>query len=635
MKIHKKNTPVLQLFTPLFCSIGVLISGQAFANTPSVSLNADAKRGNIAESGRLGYVGGSTRVGVSIDKNLQGQVDINQVVSEDDTSATSVEGWFGYQLKDKNGSTKGAKGGGLKLNHLWADTENETVHKVFGAYDKDANDHAKVTAGYGQEQHDLFWSGHVSKGISEQHINSTGTATKAYDYGIGGEVGTFLEASLTRVRGALDYEWGTDHANSEDKPAQATLSAGVQHYFYDSPHSVTFDISASKKSGGTHYDESTTSNARLGYQYEFGKKGTFQSDRLIKRTRVEVPGTPAIAAISAIPAIPATAGKPAKYTKKAISKPYIKLIKTTMKLENETFFKLDKATLTASAKQNLLKIAAEIRRNRYSGAIRITGNTCGLGDAHYDQILSERRAKTVRKFLIRQGFNSSHLIARGLGKDHPKYRNDPTSGFKNRRVDIEYVTQHSVKKKMYKTEYKNVLISAATKGTKGTLGRAGRAGSAGTPARFIWQTEEIRTAPLWIKRALHNPIRHKRSVDTYQTQTMLPVGDEYTLTSREGILDVLSNDGKNLTLTRIVAAPARGTATIINNKIRYIVQTDYTGTDYFTYEVKNTQGKTYTAVVNITIPDGLNSAPIAVDDVLTTTRNTVLTHDIIANDKDI
>jgi outer membrane protein OmpA-like peptidoglycan-associated protein len=631
MKILTNNKGQLRILTPLFCSIGVLIAGQAVANTPSVSLNADEKRGNIAESGHLGYVGGSTRVGVSIDKNLQGQVDINQVISNDGTSATSAEGWFGYQIKDKNGSTKGVKGGGVKLNHLWVNAEKETVHKAFGAYDKDADDHAKVTAGYGQEKRDIFWSGHLSKGISEQQKGTSGKATKAYDYGVGGEVGTFIEDSLTRVRGAVDYEWGTDQAKNEDTPTQATISAGVQQYFYDSPHSVTVDVSASKKSGGaTHTDGTTSSNARLGYQYEFGKNGTFQSDQTVQRTRVEIAGTPAIAAT---PAIPAVAGMAAQYTKKAIRKPYTKLVKTTMKLENETFFKLNRSTLTASAKENLLKIAAEIRKNRYTGSIRITGNTCGLGDAAYDQRLSERRAKTVRQFLISEGFNATHLIARGLGKNHPKYRNNPETGFKNRRVDIEYVTEHSTKKKRYKTEYKNVLVSAAT---SGTIGQAGYDGKPATPARFIWKTEEIKTVPLWIKRALHNPIHHKRSVDTYQTQTAAPtapVDDYYTLNSPYGEFDVLENDGDGLTLTNITVKPSHGTAVILNGKIKYTVDANYTGVDQLTYEVKDIYDNTQTAVVTITIPD-LNLAPIAVDDKLTTTSNTAIIKDIISNDTD-
>jgi outer membrane protein OmpA-like peptidoglycan-associated protein len=631
MRFLTRHAAPLRLLTPLlFCSISVLVRGQAFAGTPTVSLNADAERDNIAESGRLGYVGGSTRVGVSIDKNMQGQVDLNQIIAEDDTSATSAEGWFGYQLKDKNGVAKGINGGGVKLNHLWVDSatkaQSETVHKVFGAYDKNADDHAKVTAGYGQEQKNLFWAGHLSKGISDKQTNATGLATKAYDYGVGGEVGTFLEDSLTRLRGGVDYEWGTDQADSEDTPTQATISAGVQQYFYDSPHSITFDVSASQTSGGASNKDNTASNARLGYQYEFADEGTFQSDHQVKRTRVEIPGT---AAIAAIPAIPST---PAQYTKQAIKKPYTKLVKTTMKLENETFFKLNSSKLTSSAQENLSKIAAEIRRNQYTGAIRITGNTCGLGNAKYDQRLSARRAKTVKKFLINEGFNPDDLIARGLGKGHPKYRNEPASGFKNRRVDIEYVTQRSAKKTMYKTEYKNVLVSAATAEVPGTTGVAA------VPARFIWKTEEIKTAPLWIKRALHNPIRHKRPVDTYQTQSVapaLPVDDYYTLKQRDSLLDVLANDAAGLTLNQIISAPAHGTATVVNSKVRYVVDTGYVGNDQFSYEVKDANGTLHTAVVHIIVPENIdNVAPVAVDDTLTINVDTAITHDIVANDSD-
>jgi len=630
MRFLTCHTAPLRLLTPLFCSIGVLIAGQAFAGGSTVSLNADAKRDNIAESGRLGYVGGSTRVGISIDKNMQGQVDINQVINQDETSATSAEGWFGYQLKDKNGATKGVKGGGVKLNHLWADGtpngQTETVHKVFGAYDRNADEHAKITAGYGQEKKNLFWSGHVSKGLSDKQTNGSGIATKAYDYGVGGEIGTFLEGSLTRMRGGVDYEWGTDQAKSEDTPTQATISAGVQQYFYDSPHSITFDVSASQTSGGTSNKDSTASNARLGYQYEFAEKGTFQSNQQIKRTRVEIPGTPAVVAI------PSIAATPAKYSKQEIKKPYTKLVKTTMKLENETFFKLNSSRLTPSAQENLSSIAAEIRRNQYTGAIRITGNTCGLGNAKYDQLLSERRAKTVKKFLIKEGFNPDDLIARGLGKGHPKYRDEPASGFKNRRVDIEYVTERSTNKTLYKTEYKNVLVSAAIPKIPGT------AGIAAVPARFIWKTEAIKTAPLWIKRALHNPIRHKRQVDTYQTQSTapaLPVDDYYTLTQRDSLLDVLANDADGLTLSQIISAPTQGTATVVDGKVRYLVNVGYVGNDQFSYEVKDANGTLQTAVVYLIVPENIgNIAPVAIDDALTTNIDTAITHDIVANDRD-
>jgi outer membrane protein OmpA-like peptidoglycan-associated protein len=91
-----------------------------------------------------------------------------------------------------------------------------------------------------------------------------------------------------------------------------------------------------------------------------------------------------------------------------------------MALEGQTFFKLNSSKLIPSAQARLKQIATEIRRNGYKGSIRITGNTCGLGNAAYDQRLSEQRARAVRAFLIKNGFNAANLVARGLGKGHPK-----------------------------------------------------------------------------------------------------------------------------------------------------------------------------------------------------------------------
>lgn len=641
MKFPPKNKRSLRLFTPLFCSISVLISAQVYAEKPAITLNANGNKDNIIEAGQIGYVGGNTKIGISIDKNLQGQVDINQILSADEQSATSAEGWFGYQVNDKNGVKQGVKGGGVKVNHLWVDGDHEdgTVHKVFGAYDRNANDHSKITAGYGQEKENLFWSGHLSKGVSDKKIMYTNekganVLQKAYDYGVGGEVGSFIEDSLTRVRGGVDVEWGTDQAEKEDTPMQATVSGGVQQYFYDSPHSITLDVSASKKAGGNS-KETTNSNARLGYQYEFATNGTFQSARKLKRTRVEIPGTPGVTAIPAVAAIAAVPARAAKYKRQTIKTPYTKLVKTTMKLENETFFKLNSARLSRAAKYNLKKIATEIRRTGYKGAIRITGNTCGLGSAKYDQLLSERRAKTVRKFLLREGFNAAHLKARGLGKNHPKYRNAPTTGFKNRRVDIEYVSQRSVKTRAYKIKYKNVLVSAAVPGRAGVAGKTGRTGVAAVPARFIWKTEELKTTPLWMRRALRNPIRHKRTVDTYQTlggATLMAVDDVVELENPNELIDVLANDSDGLTLTKIISKPSHGMATIEGVNIRYIAETAYQGNDYFEYQVKDSNGKYYTAKVTVTVP---SSAPVAVKDTLKTGVNEAITYDIVKNDHDI
>ncbi len=125
------------------------------------------------------------------------------------------------------------------------------VNKVFGAYDQNELKDKKATAGYGQENADLFWSGHVSKGFPTAAYHATpGVSEKAYDYGVGGRVGKYLPDQQMRVQGGLDHEWGKDFADSEKRPTQTTLTGGVEKFFPDTPHSVGAEVEVYKKSGG-------------------------------------------------------------------------------------------------------------------------------------------------------------------------------------------------------------------------------------------------------------------------------------------------------------------------------------------------------------------------------------------------
>jgi len=684
---------------------------------PTIQLNGDELRDGMADSGSLGYVGGNTRVGVSINRELEGQVDLNQIIMEDDSSATSAEGWFGYKLKDDENRSQGLTGGGVKLNHQWVNDQQDTVHKVFGAYDQDVNDRAKATVGYGQETEDLFWSGHVSKSIADEKIEH-GIATRAYDYGVGAQVGTFLDSTLTRIRGGLDYEFGTEFADGEDRPGKATISAGVEQFFHDSPHSITLDVSGNQVSGGNDA-ENTDFGARLGYRYEFGGDGVYRSANRVSRRRVEIPGQPGRPGRAGVPAIPPTRGTPGRaavpgraaipgrpaipgraaipgrpgraaipgrpgraaipprYERRAVNAPGHEFVKTTMKLENETFFKLNSSKLTQSAQRNLDKIVGQIRGHGYLGAIRITGNTCGLGDPAYDQRLSESRANAVRDYLVDKGFNPSHLVARGLGKGSPKYdRRD--DDFRNRRVDLEYVTERTVKKAANKTQYRNVLVQegrpavaaipgrpaipaqpgrpaqpyrpaqpgrAAVPGRPGIPARAGHPGrpaipaipaTPGTPSRFIWKTEVVPSAPVWIQRAIRNTISHNKSISTYTTRVSTKtVDDTFTATNRDNIIDVLANDGTGLTLVR-VTQPENGTVSIVNGKVVYVPNPGFSGTDTFTYTVVDADGNELTSRVTVDVPVAIavNNAPMAVDDSANTNQATPVAIDVLLNDSD-
>lgn len=98
-------------------------------------------------------------------------------------------------------------------------------------------------------------------------------------------------------------------------------------------------------------------------------------------------------------------------------------------------FALDSAALDSTAK-GILREAASMLKNQ-TGTIYVDGHTCDLGTEAYNMRLSERRANSVRNYLIEQGIPANRLIARGFGEARPKYSNATEETRRlNRRVEL-------------------------------------------------------------------------------------------------------------------------------------------------------------------------------------------------------
>jgi outer membrane protein OmpA-like peptidoglycan-associated protein len=95
--------------------------------------------------------------------------------------------------------------------------------------------------------------------------------------------------------------------------------------------------------------------------------------------------------------------------------------------------------------QYTLKPAARERLARISGIVlaypdlqmEVEGHTDSIGSDEYNQRLSEKRAATVRDYLVDSGVSINSVIARGLGKTQPVADNSTAAGRKlNRRVEM-------------------------------------------------------------------------------------------------------------------------------------------------------------------------------------------------------
>jgi outer membrane protein OmpA-like peptidoglycan-associated protein len=102
----------------------------------------------------------------------------------------------------------------------------------------------------------------------------------------------------------------------------------------------------------------------------------------------------------------------------------------------DVFFDVDRAELKPGAQHNLYRLVEFMKQNPDRSVV-IEGHTDSTGSPGYNLDLSQRRAESVRRFLERQGIESSRIGTRGYGLDHPIASNDTMAGRQqNRRVEI-------------------------------------------------------------------------------------------------------------------------------------------------------------------------------------------------------
>ncbi|MDR3414731.1 MAG: OmpA family protein, partial [Nevskia sp.] len=100
-------------------------------------------------------------------------------------------------------------------------------------------------------------------------------------------------------------------------------------------------------------------------------------------------------------------------------------------------FNFDKATLTVNAK-TLLDLLADALLARPDIKFEIDGHTDGKGSLRYNQKLSERRADSVKQYLIGRGVSADRMTTQGFGKTRPIATNSTDEGRElNRRVELK------------------------------------------------------------------------------------------------------------------------------------------------------------------------------------------------------
>lgn len=99
-------------------------------------------------------------------------------------------------------------------------------------------------------------------------------------------------------------------------------------------------------------------------------------------------------------------------------------------------FANNSAQLTPASATVLDEVAATLVKRSEIRA-EVAGHTDDRGEANYNRSLSQRRAESVRSYLVSKGVDASRLTARGYGEDSPVADNKTSAGrAENRRVEL-------------------------------------------------------------------------------------------------------------------------------------------------------------------------------------------------------
>ncbi|GAB4183054.1 MAG: hypothetical protein Tsb002_05050 [Wenzhouxiangellaceae bacterium] len=587
------------------------------------AMNPDEASRNRVESASTEYVGDNIRIGIGWDSEFDLTGELLWVFDEDHDSAWIGEGWI----------ADGAAAG-LKLNYHWLTNgqsvatdeqgnpvyQDGRVYKAFVAADQNQFDDRKLTFGGGVEQENLFLSLYGMKSISGRRDLSTNITTvnnivtgvignhtfsrtdtlqtitdvyaHPYEWGLGMRFGGYITDHNMRLRGGLDFEDGKFGAR------QTTLSASLDKYFKGG-HGLSLRLAYADKDGRFETDKSDLRGG-IFYTYDFGS--SYRPTRILADQQITV--TP---------------------DEETVTRS--RVVSNQVKIESRTQFDLDRAVLKDEALSTLDEIVAKLNQMEVISKIRIVGHTCDLGTDQYNLDLSNRRAQAVANYLVSRGIDEDRLMISALGESQPRVPNTSEENrSRNRRVELEFLTVQE--------DTQEIQVAAEP--------------------TVEWRQVEVPQEAAWIRRALRNPVRHKRVVDYYrveETTTNFIEGDpqidntgpqalddQFTvdINSSANVFSVLDNDsdGEDDTLTiTATTSPANGAITVSGSNILYTPNTDFSGLDSFTYTVDDGFGGSASATVTVRVQEP-NTQPVANDDSATTEQDTPVTIAVLGNDSD-
>jgi OOP family OmpA-OmpF porin len=156
-----------------------------------------------------------------------------------------------------------------------------------------------------------------------------------------------------------------------------------------------------------------------------------------------------VAMVTPPPAPLAKAAEPAPVATVAAMVPVTKKIS----FSGDALFDFDKSSLKPAGMKMLDELVQQFKGAKYDSIVA-TGHSDRLGNSAYNQKLSERRAQTVKQYLMDKNVQAGSIEAKGMGETQPLTPAGACRGAQSskvvaclqvdRRVDVEVTGTHTV-----------------------------------------------------------------------------------------------------------------------------------------------------------------------------------------------
>ena len=506
-----------------------------------------------------------------------------------------------------------------------------------------------------------------------------------YDYGAGARIGRYFDRHLWRLRGGVDYE------NGESSADQLTFSLGLEKFFADTGHSLALTAEYLNKSGPFEVDKTDT-RALLMYRYSFGtifkpRRDTIETkverriepqaavtERRLVKNRITIDhrllfdldssylrgaskdilqvlqqGFAAMEIIGLIKVTGHTCDLASDQYNQWLSERRAKSVADLLadlgtsaesmvvsgmgeqqpRVANDSEANREKNRrveiefLTLEQKSSEEEVSAAI-----AGSTEVTWEREAITDpAWIERALRNpiQHKRTVDVYRLEESATSTRLGERVFINTFPEAADDAATTWQDQPISINVLLNDQ------DADGDVLSIIEFSQPSNGTVAVNGDDSLSYTPAPGFFGVDSFTYT---IADARDAQSTATVTIEVIELPPLIANDDTASTVRNVAVaIAVLDNDQGDDPGVVSVGSPAYGTAVLTGNIVTYTPTRDYTGDDSFSYQISDAFGSTAQATVAITVGPS-NQTPVAVDDAASTSKNTSLVIDVLANDSD-